>query len=110
MAPYDTGGGGGGTLDGGGGADVLDGGRGVDQLTGGRGSDTFEFARGSGRDTITDYQDGSDMFQIGTGATSFADLTITQNGDDAQITFANVRITLQDIDRAVLDEGDFMFG
>ena len=95
---------------GGGGNDTLTGGRGVDELTGGRGRDQFEFKQGDGRDTVTDYEDGRDKFVIGVGAEDFADLTIAQFGDDARITFANVRITVEDTDADLLGASDFLFG
>ena len=94
---------------GGGGADTLTGGRGRDELTGGRGSDRFEFKRGDGRDTVTDYEDGRDKFIIGLGADDFSDLTINQFGSNAHITFANVRIVVEDTDADVLGANDFLF-
>ena len=97
------------TVDGGRGRDVIDGGRGADELIGGAGRDTFAFATGSGRDTITDYVDGQDRLSIGDGAESFADLTITQAGDDALIRFSNVRITVNDTDADVFGANDFIF-
>ncbi len=83
-------------LDGGGGRDELDGGRGNDVLTGGRGPDTFVFGTGSGRDRIVDYQAGLDLIRINSGAETFADLAISQIGEDVRIQFANVIVTLED--------------
>ena len=45
------------------GNDLLDGGEGNDILNGGWGNDTFVFGKGSGRDTISDWQDGSSVRQ-----------------------------------------------
>jgi Ca2+-binding RTX toxin-like protein len=63
------------TLSGGGGNDLLIGGAGADVLTGGEGADTFRFAAGDsgvgiGRDTVTDFQKGSDKIELA-GASSF---------------------------------------
>ncbi|HEX8625406.1 MAG TPA: M10 family metallopeptidase C-terminal domain-containing protein [Allosphingosinicella sp.] len=63
------------TLVGGGGDDVLIGAAGADTLTGGDGSDTFRFGFGDsgvgvGRDTITDFQDGTDKIDLA-GASLF---------------------------------------
>ncbi len=104
-----SGGGGKDTVMGGGGKDTIEGDRGADILTGGGGRDTFSFSQGDGRDRVTDYNDRADTILIGAGADSFADLTISQAGDDALIRFANVRIFLEDTDMNVLEQTDFMF-
>ena len=104
-----SGGGGKDTVMGGGGKDMIEGNRGADILTGGGGRDTFSFTQGDGRDRITDYNDRADTILIGAGAESFADLSISQVGDDALIRFANVRIFLEDTDMNVLEQTDFMF-
>lgn len=57
--------------------DVLDGGADDDSLFGGRDADQFVLREGDGRDTIFDYQDGTDSFLLADGLT-FEDLTITQ--------------------------------
>ncbi len=96
-------------LNGGGGRDVLEGGRGNDVLTGGRGPDTFVFGTGSGRDRVTDFQDGLDQIKITSGAASFAELTISQEEGDVQIAFSNVLITLEDTSSNVINAEDFLF-
>lgn len=103
------GGGGKDALDGGGGRDMLEGGRGSDQLTGGGGRDFFVFSTGDGRDTITDFRDRQDRIMIEDGAEAFADLTITQLGDDARVRFANVTIDIEDTNIAALSAADFVF-
>lgn len=103
------GGGGKDALDGGGGRDMLEGGRGSDQLTGGGGRDFFVFSIGDGRDTITDFRDRQDRIMIEEGAEAFADLTITQLGDDARVRFANVTIDIEDTNIAALSAADFVF-
>ncbi len=97
------------TLDGGSNNDILRGGTGNDNLTGGRGLDQFVFALGDGKDLIRDFQDGSDLIVIETGADDFSDLTITQKGADSVVTFGNVEITLAGIDDAHLTHLDFQF-
>ena len=58
------------TISGGAGDDVLSGDAGIDQLTGGAGADRFVFgngasAIGSTLDTVTDFQQGLDLIQLG---------------------------------------------
>jgi Ca2+-binding RTX toxin-like protein len=55
-------------LDGGSGNDILNGGAGNDKLTGGAGSDVFVFGANSGRDTIADFNPGSDTIVTGYNA------------------------------------------
>lgn len=98
------------TLDGGFGNDTLNGGSGNDLLFGGEGADRFEFRRGDGRDSIADFQDGIDTIRVITGASRFSQLRIADAGDDATVSFADVRITLQGVDHQTLDASDFMFG
>ncbi len=103
-----TGAGGADTLSGGDGLDRLFGRRGNDELTGGQGSDRFIFNLGDGNDTITDFEQGADRIRIASGADSFADLTITQVGDDALIAFGNVRILALEEDATDFTSADFV--
>lgn len=103
-----TGAGGADTLSGGDGIDRLFGRRGNDELTGGDGGDRFIFNLGDGFDTITDFDQGADRIRIGTGADVFADLTITQVGDDALIAFGNVRILALDENADDFTTSDFI--
>ncbi len=97
-------------LSGGGGSDVLNGGRGRDRLEGGGGNDTFIFRRGDGQDVITDFEIGSDLIEIGRGARELNDLTFRTDGDDVVVAFANVEITVRDVDQAALeDDANFLF-
>lgn len=96
-------------IDGGVGADVIDGGRGRDTLLGGRGADLFVFFKGSGKDVIGDFQQGKDRIQIVTGADSFEDLSIRQRGDDVQISFAKVAVTVRDALTTDFGSEDFLF-
>ena len=69
-------------LSGSGGNDILDGRGGNDSLFGSVGNDTFRFQDNHGRDRILDFTDGEDMLDYSqhTGVSSFADLTVFDNG------------------------------
>ncbi len=111
------------TLDGGIGADtllglkgddVLNGGLGKDILRGGTGADTFQFevAEMNATDKVVGYNDGVDSFEIlDTVVRSFADIGVTQDGDDVILEidgsdFARVTDTMA----ADIDASDFSFG
>ncbi|MEZ5842231.1 MAG: hypothetical protein R3D27_00675 [Hyphomicrobiaceae bacterium] len=76
------------TIIGGSGNDLLYGGAGNDTITGGAGSDYFYFANGFGTDTITDFEDGNDRFNLAaiSGLDNFGQLTLTQDGADVLIS------------------------
>ncbi len=74
-------------LNGGEGNDTLNGGAGNDILNGGAGDDTYIFAAGGGFDTIIDTE-GANILQLDGGLT-FADLTMTQVGNDLVIDIAS---------------------
>lgn len=100
------------TIIGGGGGDRIVGGAGFDILTGGGGPDRFIFEDNSGRDRITDFQDGVDKinFKDVTGVSAFGQLTIFNQGDNAIVkTNAGVTIVLLDTDAGSLDGSDFIF-
>uniref|UniRef100_UPI002617A77F calcium-binding protein n=1 Tax=uncultured Ruegeria sp. TaxID=259304 RepID=UPI002617A77F len=97
-------------LDGGMGADLLNGGLGTDILTGGSGTDVFYFDENFGTDTITDFEDGSDLIRIGIVGTSYSDLDITDNNGDVLITIdGHGSIMLEDINSSLISEDDFTF-
>jgi Ca2+-binding RTX toxin-like protein len=97
-------------LRGGNGDDVLQGGRGDDRLWGGTGTDKFVFRRGDGQDTISDFEVGTDLIQIGKGAANIGDLTFSTLGTDVVVSFANVDITVQDVTIAEMnDSNNFLF-
>jgi Ca2+-binding RTX toxin-like protein len=97
------------TLLGGSGADRLGGGMGNDLLEGGLGADQFVFNTGGGNDIVADFEDGLDRILIGTGAESFSDLSLSENGSDTVITFSDVIITLAGITQAQITDSDFLF-
>lgn len=97
------------TLDGGEGNDVLRGGAEDDLLTGGIGADRFVFRAGDAGATVTDFLDGTDLIVIGSGAERFSDLTVTDAGEDAVISFADVTITLTGVDHLLIGSSDFLF-
>ena len=76
--------------------DTLNGGAGNDNLVGGLGTDTFAFGAGWGTDIVWDWSNGAEQFNLaGSGATSFAQLTIDQNFADsgnALVSFAGNQI------------------
>ncbi len=98
---------------GGEGDDTLTGGTGDDTLTGGEGADTFVFASGDGKDTITDFENGTDKIDLSavSGISGFSDLMITQDGDDTVIDLGESvgQITLEDFTSSDLDASDFEF-
>ena len=102
------------TLDGGEGSDWLTGGTGDDMLTGGAGADTFLFDTGSGNDVVTDFANGEDLIDLRefTEITSFADLTITSDGDDVVIDLSDYgggTVRLENVSESDLVADDFVF-
>jgi Ca2+-binding RTX toxin-like protein len=110
-----TGGAGNDKLDGGAADDILIGGSGKDTMTGGSGSDVFVFDLGSGRDTITDFQNGFDTFDVTAlsimGITEFDDIGIFQVGANTRVAFDGFAsdVLLLNTDAALLDASDFTF-
>lgn len=98
-------------MKGGDGNDVLCGKGGNDLLYGGSGRDVFTFdAAGWGRDTVADYRDNYDRIDVrGSGATSFAELAVTQLGVDTVVSFGADSIVLQGVSSASINQSDFMF-
>ncbi len=91
------------TINAAGGNDIIRGGAGNDILTGGNGTDTFVFGAGFGNDRITDFdanpggggQDLLDLRELGiTAATFAAQVSITDLGNDTQITIGADTILL----------------
>ena len=101
------------SLSGGAGEDWLDGGAGNDVLTGGADADVFVFEAGHGNDTITDFEDGTDIIDLSAldGITQFNDLTIADDGNGNVVitTSTGNTITLTGVSSEDLDADDFVF-
>lgn len=92
------------------GDDRLFGDAGWDTLSGGRGKDAFVFAAGWGTDTITDFKRGSDTIDLRaiSHLDSFSQLTLTQTGGDAKISYGSDAIVLKAIDVSTLTALDIL--
>ena len=101
------------SLSGGAGVDVLDGGAGNDVMTGGADVDIFVFEEGHGNDTITDFEDGTDIIDLRAldGVTQLDDLSIADDGNGNAVitTSPGNTITLTGISAEDLDADDFVF-
>ena len=117
------------TLVGTSGDDTIDGGAGKDKLTGGNGSDIFRFSKltdsvqpGSNYDSITDFQNGSDKFQLtGLGFDDFTTSSKTSAGElrlaySAKTDRSYIRSDQEDFEfflqgdfRGLINDGDFIF-
>lgn len=106
-----TGGAGTDSLYGDAGTDTLDGGAGDDSLRGGAGRDTFVFNAGFGNDTLHDFTvnfDSIDLTSLNVG--SYASL-LSNTADvsgDAVITLSGNTITISNVTKSQLLEGDFI--
>ena len=69
----------------------------------------FVFAGFDG-DSITDFEDGSDMLRITAANTGFADLTSADSADDVVVTWNGGTLTLTGVDHVLLTVDDFLFG
>ena len=99
------------TLIGGAGTDTLVGGSGSDLLTGGADADSFIIEKAAGdTDTITDFVIGQDKLVLaGFSATVYETMRISQQGADAQLSFANgQRVLLTNIDARLLTLASFV--
>lgn len=100
------------TLTGGNANDTLNGAGGNDQLTGGTGLDLFVASVDNGADTILDFEDGYDLIDFtalsGT-VDEFADLTITQAGANALVSFDGGSFTVNGVQTDTLTFNDFIF-
>ncbi|PZD74463.1 Serralysin C [Acaryochloris thomasi RCC1774] len=95
--------------------DILAGGENNDTLTGGRGRDTFIFEPIElGADVITDFQDGTDLLDIGAFNFGTADLQAVidgaqQIGSDTLLTFSpNNTVLLEGVQTGAIDTTDFV--
>jgi Ca2+-binding RTX toxin-like protein len=93
------------------GTNILDGGRGNDVLIGGGQRDVFVFNPGDGRDTIRNFQDGVDVFNIAAFSRfdelqEILDHARERNGD-VVISFGRDQLTIENCTKAQLDASDF---
>jgi Ca2+-binding RTX toxin-like protein len=87
------------------GNDRLNGGNGADQMTGGGGVDTFVIRSDGKTDTITDFENGTDLIDIDV---AFAALTITNGGaGEVLITHSGETLVVQDDGAGLLTAADF---
>lgn len=95
------------------GADILDGKKGNDKLFGGDGFDTFVFKTGYGRDTIMDFENGTDRIDLRrwNAIDNFQDVKdhLSSSNGDLFITVGNDVLRINDTKANQLDAGDFMF-
>jgi len=96
------------------GDDRLVGGKGTDVLTGGADADTFVFKTGYGKDTVTDFKNGTDHFDLKSWSaiTDFADLKahhLTVSGDNLIISHGTDKLVILDTAKGELDASDFLF-
>jgi Ca2+-binding RTX toxin-like protein len=90
---------------------------GADWITGGKGNDLgdfFVFKNGSGRDVITDFQDGLDKINLQDykGIDAIGDLKghFSEAGNNTVITFEDGdQVTLLGVDRSTINGADFQF-
>ena len=98
------------TILGGAGNDTISGGGGDDSFNGGDGRDVFVFEQNWGRDTVADYRDNFDKFDLrGSGASKFADLRVEQNGADTLVTYGGNMVVLLGVNASVIGQSDFIF-
>ena len=95
------------SLDGGDGEDLLYGNIGKDFLKGGKNQDVFVLKRKTGRDTITDFQDGTDRIDL-SGNLDFGDLVFVQRTKGTLIRVGQEQIGLvQGVQKDTLTSADF---
>ena len=94
---------------GGGGEDLIAGKGGDDTLKGNNGADVFQFTAADRNDTILDFRQGQDQIETLSGANSFTDLVITQNGADWLIGFGTGSVRVVTDNAHAFDEDDFIF-
>lgn len=93
------------------GDNLLQGGRGDDLLIGGNDRDVFVFDPGDGHDTIRNFEDGTDIFNLA-GLKGFDDFEgflkhARQRNGDVILSFGRDQLTIEDFSIAQLDASDF---
>jgi serralysin len=100
------------TIIGNSGINHIDGGALNDILTGGGGADDFVFGDGDGIDTVTDFQNGADQFDLTgvAGVDEFSDLVLTDLGASVKVDYGTGSFELANVASvATVDAGDFIF-
>lgn len=88
----------------------IDGGGGNDVLTGRGGSDTFVFSKsGFGRDTVTDFQPGTDRIDFSGLGLDWSSVAIVDGGGGATVAVAGGTIWLAGLSASLLSRDDFVF-
>ncbi|WP_170311828.1 calcium-binding protein [Sulfitobacter sabulilitoris] len=93
-----------------GGNDILIGGYGRDTIAGGDGADVFVFDSAMSIDTITDFEDGVDKFDVTAfGYDDISQMTISQVGTDVHLGASSTEmVILLNTDIASIDNTDFV--
>ncbi|MEM7061659.1 MAG: TIGR03118 family protein [Cyanobacteria bacterium P01_B01_bin.77] len=81
-----------------------------DNFSGGSGSDLFVFGNGDGTDTILDFEVGIDRIGLVEGELVFADLSLTQDGNNTLLGVTSTGETLavlNNVQASALTEGSF---
>jgi hypothetical protein len=76
------------------------------------GADVFVFDDGDGADTITDFANGTDKFDVTAvaGVADFSDLTVIDNGATVTVNYGTGSFTITNIGNpALIDATDFVF-
>lgn len=91
---------------------VIDGGRGNDRISSGDGHDIIiAHVKAGDHDVITDFDTALDKIDLGQSVNAFSELTLTQDGANTLITFANgYRITLENTQTAAIQSSHFLIG
>ncbi|CUK24530.1 Cyclolysin [Cognatishimia activa] len=97
------------TLLGSNGQDQIWAGTGSDQITGGANADTFHFYVDEDSARITDFED-YDRIHIHETGLSYAQIDISQSGDDVFIAFQGTEITLENMSLSDIGAEHFVFG
>ncbi len=99
-------------IDGGYGQDTIYGNFGNDTLTGSYANDTFVFDDNWGADTVTDFENNGFErldFSAVTGVSGISDLTITDDGQNAMVSYSGNSVLLNDVLANELTEDSFIF-
>ena len=96
-------------LDGGDDNDVIDGGAGNDMLTGGAGLDVFVFGAESGKDRVTDFEQGIDLLRIAGHTGGFGTLAISVQNAHLTVAHDGGTIVLEGLAATILSASDFEF-